>query len=110
MVSGIGVIDWPTTPWLVMAIVLLDTNCGLVNPTGAACHCRRRVPAAIAAGRVDPAVTRANARCIDDATAEIEMIYDAAQLVRSRTDPGAPQQLTDQLVNLVRSGRFQVLG
>jgi hypothetical protein len=55
-------------------------------------------------------VTRANARCIDDATAEIEMIYDAAQLVRSRTDPGAPQQLTDQLVNLVRSGRFQVLG
>jgi RNA polymerase sigma factor (sigma-70 family) len=83
----------------------LETNCGLVNPTTAACHCRRRVPAAIAAGRVDPAAVLSGAPPVADATAEIEMIYDAAQLLRSRADPDAPGQLTD----LVRSGRFRLL-
>lgn len=87
----------------------LETNCGLVSPGTAACHCRRRVPAAIAAGRVDPVTVLAGAPRVADATAEIEMIYDAAQLLRSRADPSAPEQLTDQLVSLVRSGRFQIL-
>jgi hypothetical protein len=36
-------------------------------------------------------------------------IYDAAQLLRSRADPDAPEQLTDHLVDLVRSGRFRLL-
>jgi RNA polymerase sigma factor (sigma-70 family) len=85
----------------------LETNCGLVNPA-TACHCRRRVPAAIAAGRVDPATILASAE-VAEATAEIETIYDAAQLLRSRADPGAPRQLTERLVDLVQSGRFRVL-
>ena len=87
----------------------LETNCGLVNRTTAACHCRRRVPAAIVAGRVDPVAVRAGTQQVADATAEIETIYDAAQLLRSRADPGAPERLTVQLVALVRSGRFQIL-
>ena len=87
----------------------LETNCGLVNPAAASCHCRRRVPAAIAAGRVDPAGVLAASAQVLDATAEIETIYDAAQLLRSRADPGAPRQLTDRLVELVQSGRFRVL-
>lgn len=86
----------------------LEANCGLVSPGKAACHCRRRVPAAIASGRVDPVVL-ANPSRVEDATVEIEMIYNAAQLMRSRSDPSAPQQLTEQLVGLVRSGRFQIL-
>src|SRR5260221_289843 len=32
--------------------LFVETHCGLVNPDSA-CHCRRRVPPAIAAGRVD---------------------------------------------------------
>jgi hypothetical protein len=87
----------------------LETNCGLVSPGRTACHCRRRVPAAVAAGRVDPVAVLASTTHVADATAEIEMIYDAAQLLRSRADPNAPQQLTDQLVSLARSGRFQIL-
>jgi RNA polymerase sigma factor (sigma-70 family) len=87
----------------------LETNCGLVSPATAACHCRRRVPAAIAAGRVGPVAVRASSAQVAEATAEIETIYDAAHLLRSRADPGAPRQLTDRLVDLVQSGRFRLL-
>lgn len=87
----------------------LEANCGLVSPATTACHCRRRIPAAIASGRLDPDEVLTNASRVEHATAEIEMIYDAAQLMRSRADPGAPRQLTEQLVGLVRSGRFEVL-
>jgi RNA polymerase sigma factor (sigma-70 family) len=79
----------------------LEENCGLVSPESAACHCRRRVPAAIAAGRVDPAAAAGTG--VEEATAEIERVYDAAQLLRSRSDEAAPARLTEQLVGLIRS-------
>jgi RNA polymerase sigma factor (sigma-70 family) len=86
----------------------LETNCGLVNPR-AECHCRRRVPAAMAAGRIDrtrPSVTPAR---LEEATTAIETLYDAAQLVRSRADPAAPERVTAQLLELVRSRPFRLL-
>lgn len=86
----------------------LEVNCGLVSTT-AACHCRRRIPTAIAAGRIDPAAAVGGPARLAAATEEIETLYDAASLLRSRADPGAPKATTARLADLVRSGRFGIL-
>jgi hypothetical protein len=87
----------------------LEEHCGLVAPTRAACHCRRRVPAAIARGRIDPTIVLAGGLSVEDATAEIEQVYDAAQLIRSRADPAAPDQVSDRLVALIHAGTLTTI-
>jgi RNA polymerase sigma factor (sigma-70 family) len=59
-------------------------HCGLVAPATARCHCRKRVPAALARGRVDAATAeQPTAMAVDAAVAEMESLYDAAGLIRS---------------------------
>jgi RNA polymerase sigma factor (sigma-70 family) len=87
----------------------LAANCGLVNPTTAACHCRRRVPAALASGRIDPAAAARSELSVRDATAELDTIYDATQLLRSRSSGDTPAEVSEQIVHLVRSRPLRVL-
>lgn len=88
----------------------LTEHCGLVNPAHARCHCRRRVPTAIALGRVDPD-TAANATSddIEAAIGEIEQLYDAASLIRSLPDQHAPREVAVRITHLLRSGRYRLL-
>lgn len=84
----------------------LEQHCGLVNPD-APCHCRRRVPAALASGRIDPATVTG----VDSATAtaELEALYDAGQLMRAHPAYRAPERVTEEVTALIRGRRFTVL-
>jgi RNA polymerase sigma factor (sigma-70 family) len=85
--------------------------CGLVAPARARCHCRKRVPAAVSLGRIDPAIAdEPSSAVIGAAVAEMEALYDAAQLLRSVTDETAPQSVTVRIRSLVRSGRYRLIG
>jgi RNA polymerase sigma factor (sigma-70 family) len=82
-------------------------HCGLVAPETARCHCRRRVPAATRLGRIDPAdVERATPSEIVAAVEEMEMLYDAASLVRSVPDHQAPEEIVLRIRSVLDSGRF----
>lgn len=86
-------------------------HCGLVAPARARCHCRKRVPAAINLGRIDPHIAdEPSPAAIDAAVAEMEALYDAAQLLRSVNDETAPESVTVRIRSLVRSGRYRVAG
>jgi RNA polymerase sigma factor (sigma-70 family) len=85
--------------------------CGLVAPTRARCHCRKRVPAAIRLGRIDPDVADGpSPAVIDAAVAEMEALYDTAELLRSVSDETAPGSVTVRIRSLVRSGRYRLVG
>jgi RNA polymerase sigma factor (sigma-70 family) len=85
--------------------------CGLVAPTRARCHCRKRVPAAINLGRIDAQIADApTPAVIDAAVAEMEALYDTAELLRSVSDETAPGSVTVRIRSLVRSGRYRVIG
>jgi RNA polymerase sigma factor (sigma-70 family) len=85
-------------------------HCGLVAPTTARCHCRRRVPAAIQMGRVDPArVEQHTPEHVDAAVAEMEQLYDAAGLVRSIGDDAAPGAVAVRVRSVIQSGRYRLL-
>jgi RNA polymerase sigma factor (sigma-70 family) len=86
----------------------LQDSCGLVN-RDAACHCRRRVPAAVASGRVDPVAVAAAGLDPDAATAELDALHDAGRLMRAHPDYEAPGRVTEQVLSLVRGRRFSVL-
>jgi RNA polymerase sigma factor (sigma-70 family) len=84
-------------------------HCGLVAPTVARCHCRRRVPVAVRLGRIDPAtVSRAAASDVDEAVAEMEALYDAAGLLRSVPD-AAPADVAARIRSLLASRRSALL-
>jgi RNA polymerase sigma factor (sigma-70 family) len=84
-------------------------HCGLVAPNRARCHCRKRVPTAVALGRVDPAcATRATPADVELAVAEMETLYDAASLLRSVGDEGAPAGVAVQIRSVLASGRFRL--
>jgi len=87
----------------------LDENCGLVNPDAAQCRCRQRVSAARAAGRVDASRPSQGALGIDEATVELDAIYDATQLMRSRAGEHAPVAVTDHIVQVIRTRQLRVL-
>jgi hypothetical protein len=84
----------------------VNAYCGLVDPDRA-CHCRRRVPAAVARGRVDPEhlVFASHPARGGQATREMQFLHDAAALMRShpiardrapRVAPVARRQLAGQ--------------
>lgn len=82
-------------------------HCGLVAPARARCHCRKRVPAAIALGRVDPRrIKGPTTEEVDAAVREMEALYDAAALVRSVGDDTTPEAVTTRIRSVIHSGRF----
>jgi RNA polymerase sigma factor (sigma-70 family) len=93
----------------------MESTCGLVNPE-APCRCARRVPKAIAIGRIDPdrpvftthPVTTSG-RDVVEAAAQIESLHDAAAVLRAHPDYAAPQSRVDAIVALLQSGRFSIL-
>jgi RNA polymerase sigma factor (sigma-70 family) len=86
-------------------------HCGLVAPTVARCHCRKRVPAALALGRVHPgAAADPTPAAVEAAVEEMESLYDAAGLVRSLPDTTAPAEVAVDIRSLLESGRYRLLG
>jgi hypothetical protein len=85
--------------------------CALVAPARARCHSRKRVPAAIDLGRIDPRIAdEPSPAVVDAAVAEMEALYDAAELLRSVNDRTAPEAVTVRIRSLVRSGRHRLVG
>lgn len=93
----------------------MNSTCGLVNPE-AFCRCARRVPKAIAVGRIDPGrpvltahpVSRSG-RGVAEAAAQLRRLHDAAAVLRAHPDYAAPQVKVDAIADLLHSGRFPLL-
>ncbi|MEY9837522.1 RNA polymerase sigma factor [Streptacidiphilus sp. EB103A] len=93
----------------------MDSTCGLVNPE-AFCRCARRVPKAVAIGRVDPDrpvftahPVSASGRGVAEAAVQLSRLHDAAAVLRAHPDYAAPQSKVDAIGALLRSGRFPLL-
>jgi RNA polymerase sigma factor (sigma-70 family) len=93
----------------------MNSSCGLVNPD-AFCRCARRVPKALAAGRVDPGRLTLTAhpvspsgRGLAEAAAQLHHLHDAAAVMRAHPDYAAPQAKADAIAALLHSGRFPLL-
>jgi RNA polymerase sigma factor (sigma-70 family) len=93
----------------------MESTCGLVNPN-AFCRCARRVPAAVALGRIDPDrptfVTHpvsASGRDVAQAAAQLATLHNAAAVLRAHPDYAAPQSRIDAIMGLLQSGRFPML-
>jgi RNA polymerase sigma factor (sigma-70 family) len=93
----------------------MESTCGLVNPN-AFCRCARRVPAAIALGRIDPDepayVTHpvsASGRDVAQAAAQLATLHSAAAVLKAHPDYAAPQARVDAIVALLQSGQFPML-
>jgi RNA polymerase sigma factor (sigma-70 family) len=85
-------------------------HCGLVAPTTARCHCRKRVPVAVRLGRVDPEVASgATPAEVEEAIAEMEALYDTAGLLRSVPDALAPGEVAVRIRSLLDSGRYRLV-
>jgi RNA polymerase sigma factor (sigma-70 family) len=80
----------------------VHSHCGLVEPDRA-CHCRRRVPASIAAGRVDREHLLFASHPTRDvrATAEMQFLHDAAGLMRAHPKYAAPNHLLEEIRRLL---------
>ncbi|MGD0705001.1 MAG: hypothetical protein ABSA02_34580 [Trebonia sp.] len=93
----------------------MESTCGLVNPK-AFCRCARRVPKAIAAGRVNPHrpsftvhPVGPSGRGVAEAADQLHRLHDAAAVLRAHPDYAAPQAKVDAIVALLQSGRFPLL-
>jgi RNA polymerase sigma factor (sigma-70 family) len=93
----------------------MESTCGLVNPE-AFCRCARRVPKAIATGRVDPRrpsftvhPVSPSGRGVAEAADQLHRLHDAAAVLRAHPDYAAPQAKVDAIVALLQSGRFPLL-
>jgi hypothetical protein len=93
----------------------MESTCGLVNPN-AFCRCARRVPPAIALGRIDPDrpafvthAVSASGRDVAQAAAQLATLHDAAAVLRAHPDYAAPRSRVDAIVALLQSGRFPML-
>jgi RNA polymerase sigma factor (sigma-70 family) len=93
----------------------MGSTCGLVNPE-AFCRCARRVPKAIALGRIDPRSPVLTAhpvspsgRSVAEAAAQLHRLHDAADVLRAHPDYAAPQSKIDAITALLQSGRFPLL-
>ena len=93
----------------------MESTCGLVNPE-AFCRCARRVPKAIATGRVNPRSpsltghpVSLSGRGVAEAADQLHRLHDAAAVLRAHPDYAAPQAKTEAIVALLQSGRFPLL-
>lgn len=91
----------------------VDDNCGLVNPERAACRCERRVATAVSLGRIDPenlrfAQHRVERQQVAQGVDEIEMLHDAADLMRSHPEYVASEETVGKIAELIQSGRYQL--
>jgi RNA polymerase sigma factor (sigma-70 family) len=93
----------------------MGSTCGLVNPA-AFCRCARRVPKAIAIGRIDPGrpvltahPVSPSGRTVAEAAAQLHRLHDAAAVLRAHPDYAAPQSKVDAIVALLHSGHFPLL-
>jgi RNA polymerase sigma factor (sigma-70 family) len=93
----------------------MESTCGLVNPE-AFCRCARRVPKALAVGRIDPGKpvltthpVSPSGRGVAEAAAQLHRLHDAAAVLRAHPDYAAPQSKVDAIVALLESGRFPLL-
>ena len=71
---------------------------------------RRRDSAAVESGRVDPASLVFARHPAAEETAEMDSLYDAARLMRSHPEYLAPGRVSARIAELIRSGRFRILG
>jgi RNA polymerase sigma factor (sigma-70 family) len=98
----------------------MNSTCGLVN-SDAFCRCARRVPKALATGRIGPrraggevgALTAhpvtPSGRGVAEAAAQLHRLHDAAAVMRAHPDYAAPQAKVDAIAALLHSGRFPLL-
>jgi DNA-directed RNA polymerase specialized sigma24 family protein len=93
----------------------MNSTCGVVN-SDAFCRCARRVPKALATGRVEPhrsAFTTPpvgpSGRSVVEAAAQLHRLHDAATVMRAHPDYAAPQAKVDAITALLHSGRFPLL-
>jgi RNA polymerase sigma factor (sigma-70 family) len=98
----------------------MNSTCGVVNPD-AFCRCARRVPKALAIGRVDPrraggqvgALTAhpvsPSGRGVAEAESQLHRLHDAAAVMRAHPDYAAPEAKVDAIAALLHSGRFPLL-
>jgi RNA polymerase sigma factor (sigma-70 family) len=93
----------------------MESTCGLVNPQ-AFCRCARRVPKAVAVGRVDPRrpvftahPVSPSGRGVAEAAAQLHRLHDAAAVLRAHPDYAAPQSKVAAIATLLQSGRFPLL-
>ena len=93
----------------------MESTCGLVNPE-AFCRCARRVPKAIATGRVNPRSpsftghpVSPSGRGVAEAAGQLDRLHDAAAVLRAHPDYAAPQAKVDAIAALLQSGRFPLL-
>jgi RNA polymerase sigma factor (sigma-70 family) len=75
-------------------------HCGIVNPANG-CRCRRRIGAAIARGRVDPA----NLVFAHRGVVEMERLHDSAAVMRSHPEARAPARIMALLERTWIAGR-----
>ena len=78
--------------------------------------CARRVPKAIAVGRMDPGrpvltahPVSPSGRGVAAAAAQLHRLHDAAAVMRAHPDYAAPQAKIDAIATLLHSGRFPLL-
>jgi len=93
----------------------MNSTCGVVN-SDAFCRCARRVPKALATGRIDPRRPTLTAhpvtpsgRGVAEAAAQLHRLHDAAAVMRAHPDYAAPQAKVDAIATLLRSGQFPLL-
>jgi RNA polymerase sigma factor (sigma-70 family) len=90
----------------------MGATCGLVNPA-APCRCAKRVPAAVARGRVDPRrpvfARHPTTAAVADGAQQMHRLHDAAAVLRSHPAYAAPRARSEAVLALVRSGRFPLL-
>lgn len=93
----------------------MESTCGLVNPD-AFCGCARRVPQAIATGRIDPLQptftthpVTPSGRDLAAASAQLENLHNVAAVMRAHPDYAAPDTKTSAITALLESGRFPLL-
>jgi RNA polymerase sigma factor (sigma-70 family) len=93
----------------------MESTCGLVNPD-AFCRCARRVPKAIATGRINPLQPTftthpviPSGRDVAAAAAQLESLHSVAAVMRAHPDYAAPMTKSNAITALLQSGRFPLL-
>ena len=94
-------------------VSFMQGNCGIVDPENA-CRCRRRINAAVARGRVEPAALHFATHprrdpAVRRGVAEMDRLHDAAAVFRSHPQYESPAAVADAITKLLRSTDLQLL-